>query len=89
MAGFERFSIANVTVLQDVEAAQVQEVVSIRKQLDGEEILDESKSERLAESGFEKVTASHVPLTKDAETNVGYEMASAVISTDAEEAAEE
>lgn len=88
-AGFERFSTKNVTVLHDTDAAQVHETVLSRKQFDTEESLDESKSERLVESGFEKMTASHVPLTKDAEENVGYVIASAVITADEEETAVE
>lgn len=81
----ERFSTANVTVLHDIEIAHVQEAVSSRKQFDGEEILPESKSERLVESGFEYVRAIPVPLTNEAETKVGYDMASAVITAGAEE----
>lgn len=53
------------------------------KHEEADEIFEESKSEREAESAFEYVSAISVFETNDAETNDGYSIVSAVIAAGA------
>lgn len=82
----ERFSTENVTELPETDFAHVHDVESTRKHPEGEETLEESKSESAVESGLENVSVSPVPLVNDAEDKIGYVMGSAVTVAEAEAA---